>query len=175
MASILMIIAPENFRDEEFLVPKEYFEKKGHAVTVASTKKGECRGMLGARAFAECSLNEVKAEDYDAIVFVGGAGTPLVRKENSAIALAKDAFAKGKIVAAICWAPTILAKAGLLKGKKATVWAGPDSEYGMSTTDYLKKEGVLVQKQPVVLDGKIVTAEGPHAARRFAEEIEKLL
>jgi len=175
MASILMIIAPENFRDEEFLVPKEYFEKRGNSVTVASTKKGECRGMLGARAIATHSLNDVCAKDYDAVIFVGGAGTPLVRKESAALSLAKEAYAEGKIIGAICWAPTILAKAGVLKGKKATVWAGPDSEYGMSTTDYLKKEGVLVQKQPVVLDGKIVTAEGPHAARRFAEEIEKLL
>jgi len=175
MAKILMVIAPENFRDEEFLVPKEHFEEKGHIVVVASTKKGECKGMLGARAVAERSLNEVKAEDYDAIVFVGGAGTPLVRKENSAIALAKDAFAKGKIVAAICWAPTILAKAGLLKGKKATLWIGQDYEYGSTTADYLKKEGATVLKQPVVVDGKIITAEGPHAAKKFAEEIEKML
>lgn len=170
-----MIIAPENFRDEEFLVPKEYFEKNNFSVAVASTKKGRCRGMLGAVAEANLSLDEVNVSDYDAVVFVGGAGTPLVRKEGRAVEIAKEAFAKGKIVAAICWAPTILAKAGLLKGKKATLWVGPDSEFGMSTSEYLKKQGAEVLKQPVVVDGKIITAEGPHAARKFAEEIVKSL
>jgi len=175
MAKILMVIAPENFRDEEFLVPKEYLEQKGHAVAVASSRKGECRGMLGARAKADYGLEEVRAQDYDVVIFVGGSGTPLIRRENAAIVLAKNAAAQGKIVAAICWAPTILAKAGLLKGKKATLWVGPDSEFGMTSADYLKSQGANVVKQPVVVDGKIVTAEGPHAARKFAEEIEKLL
>lgn len=175
MKKILMIIAPQNFRDEELLVPKEYFEENNHTVKIASTKKGECSGMLGARVNAELTLNDVNIGDYDAIIFVGGAGTPLVRKEQKAVEIAKDAVAKGKILAAICWAPTILAKAGVLKGKKATVWAGPDGEYGMATFDYLKQQGALPSKQPVVADGKIITAEGPHAAKKFAEEIAKLL
>lgn len=175
MASVVMIIAPENFRDEEFLVPKSYFEERGHKVVVASTKKGKCRGMLGAVAEAEYSLGGINVSDYDAVVFVGGSGTPLVRKEQAAIKLAQDFTVAGKVVGAICWAPTILAKAGVLKGKKATVWRGPDSEYGMTTADYLKKAGATVLPQPAVVDGKTITAEGPHAAKKFAEEIEKLL
>lgn len=170
-----MIIAPENFRDEELLEPKSYFESKGYSVKIASTRKGECKGMLGAQVKAELALNDIKTNDYDVIIFVGGAGTPLVRKEKKAEEIAKEAVENGKVVAAICWAPTILAKAGVLRGKMATVWAGPDSEFGMMTTDYLKKEGALYQKQPVVVDGKIITAEGPHAAKKFAEEIAKLL
>jgi len=63
----------------------------------------------------------------------------------------------------------------VLKGKKATLWIGQDYEFGSTTADYLKKEGATVLKQPVVVDGKIITAEGPHAAKKFAEEIEKLL
>jgi len=65
--------------------------------------------------------------NYNAIVFVGGPGTPLLRNIVILQKIAKDAVASGKILGAICWSPTILAKAGLLKGKNATVWYGPES------------------------------------------------
>lgn len=175
MATILMVIAPENFRDEEFLVPKSYFEQQGHRVFVASTRKGACRGMLGATVQAEYSLAEVRAADYDAVVFVGGAGTPLVRREQFAIKLAQDAAASGKVLAAICWAPTILAKADVLNGRKATVWLGNDGEYGTTTDKVLEKFKAKYEKSGVVIDGKVVTADGPAHAKQFAEAIVRLL
>jgi len=172
---ILMIVAPVNYRDEELEIPKAHFEKSGFNVVIASTKKGTCNGMLGGSTEASISLNEINVDDYDGIVFVGGSGTPLIRKEERALEIAREGVAKGKVVGAICWAPTTLAKAGVLKGKKATVWFGPDNEFGVRTDKVIEKFGGMYVSQPVVTDGKIITADGPRSAKKFAEEIVKLL
>lgn len=175
MASALMVIAPEKFRDEELFVPKEYLEKHGVTVEVASTKKGTCVGVLGGKIESQHTLSEVDVSKYDAVIFVGGPGTPVIRKESSAIKIAQDAFAKGKLVCAICWAPTTLAKAGVLKGKKSTVWMGPDREFGMSTSDYIESQGAQYVAKGAVEDGNIVTADGPGSALDFAKLIMKKL
>lgn len=172
---ILMVIAPENFRDEELFVPKEHFEGKGMEVTVASTKKGECIGARGRSANSDIMLDEVNVGDYDAFVFVGGGGTPIIRKEERALEIAREAAAKGKVLGAICWATTILAKAGVLEGKRATVWDGPDAEFGMKTSEYLEEQGATYSDEGFVVDGKIVTADGPAHAKEFAQAIEELL
>lgn len=175
MAKIVMIVAPEGYRDEELDVPKKHFEGNGHDVTVASTKKGTCTGAKGGTVEATFTLEEITVDDYDAVIFVGGPGTPIIRKEAKATEIAKEAAAKEKVVAAICWACTTLAKAGILEGKKATVWVGNDSEYGMTTDKVMEKFGASYEKKGVVVDGKFVTADGPAHAEQFAEEIEKLL
>ncbi|MBD3397756.1 hypothetical protein GF412_01340 [Candidatus Micrarchaeota archaeon] len=172
---MLMIIPPEKFRDEELFVPKEHFEGKGMEITIASTKTGECSGMMGGTANAEIALGDVSVGDYDAVVFVGGQGVPLVRREEKALEISRETAAKGKVLGAICWAPTILAKAGVLEGKRATVWNGPDAEFGISTSEYLEKQGANYSGEGFVADGKIVTADGPAHAKEFAESIEELL
>lgn len=175
MAKIVMIVAPEGYKDEELEVPKKHFEGNGHDVTVASTKRGTCTGAGGGTVEATITLGEVNVDDYDVVIFTGGPGTPIIRKEAKAMDIAKQAVEKGKVVAAICWACTTIAKAGILEGKKSTVWLGNDAEYGMTTDKVLEKFGATFEKKGVVVDGKIVTADGPAHAKQFAEEIEKLL
>ncbi|MFH1222006.1 MAG: DJ-1/PfpI family protein [Candidatus Micrarchaeota archaeon] len=175
MTRVLFVIPPTNFRDEELLVPKAHFEYLGYDVTVASTKKGECYGVLGGREMAQLTLGEVNVADYNAVIFVGGSGTPLLRKEEKALQIIRDAVAKGKVFGAICWAVTTAAKAGVLKGKKVTGWVGQDEEFGMTTTAYIEQQGAKFVHDLVIVDGKIVTATGASAAQKFAEEIAKLL
>ena len=172
---VAMIIAPENFRDEEFQIPYDYFTKGGAAVEIFSTKKGTAKGMFGTTVTINKTLNDLDVNKYDAIVFVGGAGTPIVRKEDRALEIAKKAAEEKKVLGAICWAPTILAKAGVLEGKKATVWVGDDPEYGMRTDQVLKKYGAIFTGEGYTVDGNIVTANGPANAENFAREIAELL
>ena len=172
---VVMVIAPENFRDEELLIPKQYLEENGVEVDVASTKKGSAVGMLGAKIEVKKTLSDINVDEYDGIIFVGGSGTPIVRNDERAITLAQSFYQQGKVVAAICWAPTILAKAGILKGKQATVWRGPDMEYGKSTDVVLEDFGAKYTGEGVTVDGNIVTANGPANARLFAEQIKRLL
>jgi protease I len=171
---ILMIIAPEKFRDEEFEVPYKTFMDEGADVTVASLRKGVATGMFGSQFEVNTTLDEVNEKDFDAVVFVGGAGVPEVRADNRAVEIARNSK-DHKVLSAICWAPTILAKAGVVSGKKTTVWLGDDPEYGKKTSDVMEDSGAQFINENVVTDGNIVTGNGPHAAQEFADAVIKKL
>ena len=164
---ILLIIAPGDFRDEELFDTWEVLEKAGASISIASRNTGEFKGMLGKKASATVKLSEIQTADYDAVVFIGGSGAATYIDDKKAHAIALEAVKKNKILAAICIAPAILAKAGVIKGKKATVWAGAKGTVTAS--------GALYRESPVVVDGKIVTASGPAAAVEFGKSIKQLL
>ena len=164
---ILMIIASQNFRDEELLIPKKLFEKEGYSVVIAGTSLKPAKGMLGAVVTPQILIDQVKVDEYSAIVFVGGVGAKEYFNHPLAHKIAKEAVSKNKILAAICIAPRILAEAGVLKGKKATVW--------VSEGKTLEEKGAHYTGKPVEVDGNIVTASGPQAAEEFAKIIIKLL
>jgi protease I len=164
---VLMVIAPDNFRDEEYFEPRRILEAKGCAVTVASTTTRPAKGMLGALVTPDTTLDRVRAAEYDAVVFVGGYGAERLFRDPQAHALARDAAAEGKPLGAICVSPAILANAGVLKGKRATVW--PDQSKA------LVAGGASYTAQPVEKDGRIITADGPQSAARFGEEIARAL
>ena len=163
----VMIIAQNNFRDEELLKPKEILENNGVAVTVASSSLKESTGMLGAKAKPDILFTTIKVSDFDAIVFVGGSGSMEYWDNPAAHKIATEANAAQKTVGAICIAPVTLAKAGLLKGKKATTYS--------STINEIKACGALYTAAEVERDGNIVTASGPAAAQKFGETLVKAL
>ncbi len=123
--------------------------------------------MKGARVKPEVLLKNVKAADFDAVVFVGGVGASAYFDDPTAQALARQAVAEGRVVAAICVAPSILARAGVLKGKRATAWNWQKED--------LERGGALWVDGPAVRDGRLVTGNGPEAARAFAELLAEAL
>jgi len=171
MTDVLLIIAEQNFRDEELLNTKAELEKAGFSTTIASKSMGIKKGMLGATANAELSLSEVKVDDYRAVVFIGGQGSSQYFNDAESLNIAKSAVLQSKIVAAICIAPIILANSGMLKGKNATVW---DSGDGTFISKLEAKEANYIN-QAVVRDGNIITANGPAAAKQFGKEIVSAL
>ena len=164
---IVMIIARSNFRDEEFLVPKGILEKEGAEVKVASSSLDESRGMLGAVAKPDILVADVNASDYDAVIFVGGQGASEYWEDAKAHEIARSAADEGKVLGAICIAPVTLANAGVLKGKRATVFP---SEAGK-----LSKKEAICTRAGVEIDGKIITADGPRSATEFGEAIVEAL
>ena len=158
---IVMIIASTNFRDEEFEVPKTIFEQNNCTVTVASSSLNECVGTLGDKVKPDLLLQDVKVEQYDAVVFVGGGGAKEYFDNEIALNLAKQAYTKGKVIAAICIAPNILANAGILKGRKATC----------NDSKNLIEKGAIYSGKPVDIDGKIITGKDPAAAKEFASAV----
>jgi len=161
--SVLMIIAPVNFRDEEFLEPKAVFEKQKMTVTVASKGVKTAKGMLGATAEIDKDISAVNVDEYDAVVFIGGTGASAYFEDSTALSIAKEAYEKGKVVAAICIAPSILANAGILEGKKATCFSSESSN--------LETQGANYTGGDVEVDGKVITASGPAAAKKFGAAI----
>ena len=163
----VMIIAQEGFRDEELSEPKAVLQKAGVRVDVASTTTKQAKGKLGAIVIPDKLVSDINTADYDAIVFIGGPGCRQYWYDKTAHKIAKEAVASGKITAAICSAGVTLANAGVLMGKKATVFPGDRQALIDMGADYTGKA--------VEVDGNIVTADGPESATAFGEKIvEKL-
>lgn len=165
--SVVLIIAPEDFRDEEYFEPLKILKDAGIKVKTASFSTGVCTGMLGAKVKSEMLIKDILVDLFDAIIFIGGSGSSIYWDNKDAHKIVQDAIKKDKIVAAICLAPVTLAKAGILKGKSATVFE--------SEIDEIKKMGVIYSGKDVSVDGKIITADGPSSAGKFGKEILNLL
>ena len=163
MASVLMIIAQRNFRDEELFDTKHELERAHHTCTIASQEAGGCVGSRGGRAVASLALDDVDAGAYDAVVFVGGPGATTLFDDASALAIARSMNAAGKVVGAICIAPTVLANAGVLRGRRATAFP--------SERDSITAAGAKYAGAGVCVDGNVVTASGPDRAKLFGREL----
>lgn len=161
--NVVMIISHENFNDEEIITPKEFFESSGIKVAVASTSIDPASSMTGRMVNPNLAVTEVDARDYDAVIFVGGPGSSVYWDDPVAQKIAQDAVNMNRIVAAICIAPVTLANAGILSGKRATVWS---TEAGRITA-----RGAIYTGRQVERDGNIITASGPTASMEFAQEI----
>jgi len=163
----VMIIASNNFRDEELLKPREVLEKNGVTVTVASSSLKEATGMLGAKVKPDILFTNINVAEYDTVIFVGGSGADEYWDNPTAHKIANDANSAKKVIGAICIAPVTLAKAGLLKNKKATTYS--------STVKDIKSAGANYTGADVEKDGNIITASGPAVAQKFGEAIVKAL
>jgi len=164
---VLFVLANHDFRDEEYLEPKRILTEAGIGCKITALVSGECSGITGTSVTTDYELGEVNPEELSAIVFVGGTGVESYLKDELVHSVAKSFYKMGKLVCAICWAPAILANAGILSGKKATAWVG--------ARDDLEAGGAIYTGEGVTVDGNIITAKGPEAAELFGEEIAKIL
>ena len=171
MTKVIVVIAEKNFQDVEYGDTRKALEKAGIIVRTASKTHGIKKGVFGEEVEVDFSFKEVYADDFEAIVFIGGGGAQKYINDGEATELARDFFDAGKITAAICIGPLILASSGILKGKKATVW---DDGEG---TQIKMLEGAKAEfvDEDVVLDGNIITANGPNAAKAFGKAIAEAL
>jgi protease I len=167
LRTALMVIAKEIFRDEEYIEPKLVLEDGGVRIKTTSTEAGPCIGKIRATVVAEFPLADADPNDYEAVLFIGGSGAAVFFDDPDAHRLAREMHADGKVVAAICIAPSTLAHAGLLEGRQATAFE--------SQKDDLEAHGAVYTGNPVEVDGRIVTANGPEAATDFGKAVLELI
>lgn len=160
---VVFVVAQKDFRDEELLQTREVLQRFGVGTAVASEAISPARGKFGTAVVPTLTIPEVQAKDFDAIVLVGGPGARNFFEKRTVLRRVQEFAQAGKVVAAICSAPTILANAGLLMGKRATAY--PTEELA------LKDHGAEYTGLPVEVDGNIVTAKDSTYAREFAEKI----
>lgn len=164
---ILMIIASQNFRDEELLKPRDLFIKEGMEVVLASSSLETSRGMLGVTVKPDILINNIKVENFEAIIFIGGIGASEYWNNPIAHKIVKETVSLNRLICAICIAPVTLANSGILDGKKATVFR--------SEVKAIKRKGAIYTGKLVEVDGNIITANGPQAAEEFGKTIINLL
>lgn len=128
-------------------------------VTLAGLHGGALRGSRGTQILPDAALDEALARDYDMVALPGGQpGTNHLKADARVLKLVRQMHAAGKYVAAICAAPSVLAAAGLLDGKRATCYPTCLDEY----------PEVKLQTAAIVEDGKLITSRGPGTAMDFA-------
>jgi len=166
---VLIIIAPRNFRDEELTEPINYLERAGISYEVISTSRGLAVGMLGGKMLIERTVADIKDSDisgYSGIIIVGGGGAPeYLWNNHSLLGLVKKFDEQGSVISAICLAPAVLGQAGVLREKNATVWNDD------AAIEEIRKGGGTFVSSPVVVDGRIITANGPTSAAAFGEKV----
>jgi protease I len=167
---ILFLIAQYGFRDEEYFIPKQIFNNSQIKVTTASIDTGRADGKMGGAVDVDISAREADMQDYEALVIAGGPGAVDLKNHDFILSLIRQAYELDKIIGAICIAPILLAAADVIKGKKLTVW-NADSKQSL----IIENAGAFYIDQDVVVDGKLVTGNGPESATEFANQIVKLI
>jgi protease I len=159
----LLIVPSVNFQDAELFETKTALDNVGVQTVIASSRKGILKGSLGGQIEASVLINQIKLDDFDAVIFIGGPGAAEYVTNVVALDIARQAVQKRKIVAAISTAPSILANAGVLPGVRATGFLGE--------RDLLIKSGAIYTGLPVEQDKSIITANEPVAALQFGRAI----
>jgi protease I len=167
MPNILLLIPPSNFNEKEYSTTRKVLEKAGIQITLTSVTKDQVIGMGGMKLQPNKELRSTNPNNYDGLVIIGGLGTPKLLDYPEVIDRVKKFEEQGKLIAAICLAPIVLAKAGILKGVMCTVFP---TDFALG---WLKEGGATYSKMPVVEDENIITANGPKAAEEFAGKILK--
>lgn len=166
-SKVVVTLAP-GFEEVEALIIVDVLRRCGVETTTAGLGSSPIEGAHQVKVIPDTDLDSLNIEDYDALILPGGApGYENLRKDRRVIDAVKKAFEEKKIVAAMCASPSVLSDAGVLRGKKATIYPGMEDE--------LRKGGADIKEDLVVQDGNIVTSRGPATAVLFALKLGEIL
>jgi len=168
----VLVIAFRGFQDFEYQDTKIALEALNIRTVTISSKIGEAIGKFGQSVNIEKTFSDIELDRFGAVIFIGGPGASDYIEDDSAHQFIHQAIEKDKVLGAICLAPTILAQAGVLKNRKATVWSSPLNK---ETIEMLEKGQAIYIDESIVVDGRIITANGPTAAKDFGKKIGELL
>ena len=165
MKQVLVTLAP-GFEEIEAVTVIDVLRRSGARVSIAGTIDGLIEGSRGVKVAPDGYLNNMNTDDLDLLVLPGGQpGTDNLKNDPRITALLKKMADKKKLIGAICAAPIILEKNGLLQNRKRTSYP--------SVKEVLT--GNLHLEESVVVDQNIITSRGPGTAMEFALKLVELL
>jgi 4-methyl-5(b-hydroxyethyl)-thiazole monophosphate biosynthesis len=162
MATALVLLA-EGFEEIEAVTIVDVLRRAEVSVTTASLGGKHVKGSHGIVLEADALFDRVSVSDYDALVLPGGPASKTLREDPRVQSAIKKGAAEGKLLAAICAAPTALEAAGVLRGKRATVFPGN----ALPSATFVE--------EPVVEDGDVITSRGPGTAMAFSLKLVERL
>jgi protease I len=165
----IAILAEEGFEDSELIVPMWGMKNAGAKIAIiGSGSKETYRGKRGSVAIrVDTTADKVKAEDFDAIIIPGGRAPARMLKYKAMVELVKKADELGKLIAAVCHGPQLLAAAGIVRGRHLTSWPALAEE--------LKAAGAEWVDEAVVRNGNLITSRKPADLPRFNKAIIEAL
>jgi protease I len=165
----IAILAEEGFEDSELIEPLRAAKNAGAKVVIVGSGSQESyHGKRGnATARVDATADNVRAEDFDAIIVPGGYAPDKMRLHQSMVELVRKAYDLDRVVAAICHGPQLLISAEIVKGRRVTSWP--------SIAVDLKNAGADWVDAPVVQDGNLITSRKPADLPRFNKAIIEAL
>lgn len=155
---MVAIFLGTGFEPLEAVAPCDILRRGGVEVCYASVADRLVEAGHGIRIEADCTVAELDAEKLDMIVLPGGlGGVQSILNSEKTLELIRSVHAKGKLVAAICAAPSILARLGITDGRKATCYPGFESRMG----------GAVMQSCGAVRDGTVITGRAAGSSEEF--------
>ena len=154
--TVLVFLPQQFFSDDEYEPLVRHLDMAGLRVKVTANETTPASSMSRDNQLVvkpDLALRDVRVEDFDGLLLVGGSGAALYWDDSLLQARCRDFDAADKVVAAIGVAPITLARAGVLAGRKATVF------YDRSAIGFLKEKGCRYSFRPVVTDRNIITAQ----------------
>ena len=156
----------EGFEEMEALTPVDLLKRAGHNVfTVSVGHSHHVMGAHGAMIKTDFCIIETRIDNYDMIILPGGPGHKNLEKSDTLMKKVRKFNEQGKFIAAICAAPTILGRQGVLEGKKATCFPGMEAE--LLKAEYTGSEAEW--------DGNIITGRSAGSAVAFSLKIIEAL
>ena len=154
------ILFAEGYEEVEALTVVDLLRRAKIGCDIVAVKEvDEVTGSHGISVRADKTLSQLEVEQYDGLILPGGLrGVNNLAADERVLALLRDFAAAGKLTAAICAGPTVLAKAGLLEGRKACCYPGMEDQL----------TGAVASTESVVEDGSIITSRGLGTAIPFA-------
>lgn len=154
----------EGFEELEAMAVIDILRRAGITVVTAGAQGSIVTGSHNVRMYTDDRLMDMDIGKFDAIVLLGGSpGYQNLMRSERLVRAVEDFGKAGKLVAAICGAPLILQKAGLLKERRATAYPGMERSFDKP------------RSEKVVVDGNIVTSQAPGTAVEFALKLVELL
>jgi protease I len=166
---VLVFVPRRMYREEPLEGLRSQFDKHGIRLKVASRDTTIAVGMNRTVIRPDMGLREADPADFDMLVLDGGSGAALCWDDTVVQAKVREFARAGRPLAAIGIAPVILAKAGVLQGRKATVYPH------RAAVDWLRQNGALFSFDPVVTDDGIITASDAEHAKPFVDAILRRL
>jgi protease I len=162
------ILATDMFEQVELVEPRKALDDAGAETEIVSLKSGEIQGFnhydKADKFPVDRTVDEVTAEDYDALLLPGGVGNPdTLRMHNSAVRFVRSFFEAGKPVGAICHAPWMLVEADVVRGRPVTSWPSLKTD--------IRNAGADWQDKQVIVDDGLVTSRKPADIPAFNEKI----
>lgn len=163
---MIYLFLAEGFEEIEALTPVDMLRRAGKQIVTVGIGAKTVVGAHGIAVLADMSENEFEDEAPEMIILPGGMpGTKHLEASPTVQKAIGRALETGAWIAAICAAPTILGKRGLLEGKEAICYPGMESDLA----------GAILSKKTVARDGQFITAAGMGAAITFSLELVSVL
>lgn len=156
--SVLIILPAQDFNEQEYLIIINALERAHIKVFIASDAYALCSGSNGLKVKNDIQLYNIHESNFGGIIFIGGNGVRNYWNNSLLHSIARKFHLKKKPIGAICAAPIILAKAGLIT-ECATCYPDDKKE--------LERLGVEYKDNPVIISNNIITAKDPTTAGEF--------